>query len=250
MGDLQLAIAITRAYEGDDGPVLKGILEERVLPEAASDGNRWMASWAFWMLGRRDMAVRSLIVSLSIPDILIGRKLTTPSPLLKHLSLSHPPNKYPYRQNHTFPTTQLWSCFISSSEKRPFRRSKARPRSPRMPNGISFSVMPGCMTGWAATCLLSILSATGNSYKGHLLLKLPRKKHKMMRWIIGKCSVDEVAWLWLICPSDLLNSRLQHQSRSNQHSRNHLLQCLLNRIPIRYWTASGFDLFSFHGCME
>ncbi|PTU23083.1 hypothetical protein P175DRAFT_0454418 [Aspergillus ochraceoroseus IBT 24754] len=59
--DLQLAIAITRAYEGDDGPVLKEILEKRVLPEAAADGNRWMASWAFWMLGRRDMAVRSLI---------------------------------------------------------------------------------------------------------------------------------------------------------------------------------------------
>lgn len=67
VGDLQLAIAITRAYEGDDGPVLKEILEERVLPEAASDGNRWMASWAFWMLGRRDMAVRSLIVSLQVP---------------------------------------------------------------------------------------------------------------------------------------------------------------------------------------
>lgn len=66
VGDLQLAIAIVRAYEGDDGPVLKEILEERVLPEAASDGNRWMASWAFWMLGRRDMAVRSLIVSRQI----------------------------------------------------------------------------------------------------------------------------------------------------------------------------------------
>ena len=66
VGDLQLAIAIVRAYEGDDGPVLKEILEERVLPEAASDGNRWMASWAFWMLGRRDMAVRSLIVSRPI----------------------------------------------------------------------------------------------------------------------------------------------------------------------------------------
>ncbi|KAL5339866.1 RAVE protein 1 C terminal-domain-containing protein [Aspergillus crustosus] len=61
VGDMQLAIAITRAYEGDDGPVLKEILETRVLPEAALDGNRWMASWAFWMLGRRDMAVRSLI---------------------------------------------------------------------------------------------------------------------------------------------------------------------------------------------
>ncbi|THD00459.1 hypothetical protein EYZ11_000023 [Aspergillus tanneri] len=65
VGDLQLAIAITRAYEGDNGPVLKEILEERVLPEAASDGNRWMASWAFWMLGRRDMAspIETLIPS-------------------------------------------------------------------------------------------------------------------------------------------------------------------------------------------
>ncbi|CAG7953147.1 unnamed protein product [Penicillium nalgiovense] len=61
IGDLQLAIAITRASEGDNGPVLREILEEKVLPEAASEGNRWMASWAFWMLGRRDMAVRALI---------------------------------------------------------------------------------------------------------------------------------------------------------------------------------------------
>lgn len=63
LGDVQLAIAITRAYEGDDGPVLKEILEEKVLVEAATEGNRWMASWAFWMLHRRGMAVRSLIVS-------------------------------------------------------------------------------------------------------------------------------------------------------------------------------------------
>lgn len=62
LNDVQLAIAIMRAYEGDDGPVLREILEERVLPEAAADGNRWMASWAFWMLKRRDAAVRSLVV--------------------------------------------------------------------------------------------------------------------------------------------------------------------------------------------
>lgn len=64
LGDLQLAIAITRAYEGDDGPTLKEILEEKVLVEAAAEGNRWLASWAFWMLNRRGMAVRSLIVGL------------------------------------------------------------------------------------------------------------------------------------------------------------------------------------------
>lgn len=61
--DLQLAIAIARVYEGDDGPVLRELLEERVLPLAVHEGNRWLAMWAFWMLKRRDMAVRALIVS-------------------------------------------------------------------------------------------------------------------------------------------------------------------------------------------
>lgn len=63
--DLQLAIVIARVYEGDDGPVLQELLEEKVLPQAAVDGNRWLATWAFWMLNRRDRAVRALIVCLS-----------------------------------------------------------------------------------------------------------------------------------------------------------------------------------------
>lgn len=63
--DLQLAIAIARVYEGDGGPVLRKLLQDEVLSAAAQEGNRWMASWAFWMLGRKDMAVRALVVSLS-----------------------------------------------------------------------------------------------------------------------------------------------------------------------------------------
>ncbi|KAL8750180.1 MAG: hypothetical protein Q9184_006515 [Pyrenodesmia sp. 2 TL-2023] len=59
--DLQLAITVARVYEGDDGLVFRMLLENKVLPLAASEGNRWLATWAFWMLGRRDMAVRSLI---------------------------------------------------------------------------------------------------------------------------------------------------------------------------------------------
>ncbi|KAM0475522.1 hypothetical protein ACHAPX_006843 [Trichoderma viride] len=58
--DLQLAIAITRVYEGNDGPVLRKVLREEVLTVASHEGNRWLASWAFWMLGRKDMAVRAL----------------------------------------------------------------------------------------------------------------------------------------------------------------------------------------------
>lgn len=59
--DLQLAIAITRVYDGDNSLVLRSLLEDKVLPQAALEGNRWLATWAFWMLGRRDMAVRALI---------------------------------------------------------------------------------------------------------------------------------------------------------------------------------------------
>ncbi|MDA4765906.1 hypothetical protein, partial [Enterobacter hormaechei] len=34
-----------------------------VLPIAYKGGHRWLASWALWMLNRRDLAVRVLIVS-------------------------------------------------------------------------------------------------------------------------------------------------------------------------------------------
>lgn len=63
MQDNQLAIAVARVYEGDDGPVLKQFLKEKILPQAVQDGNRWLATWAFWMLGKRDVAVRALVVS-------------------------------------------------------------------------------------------------------------------------------------------------------------------------------------------
>jgi len=65
MEDLQLAIAVARVYDGDDSTVLRSLLEDKVIRQAASEGNRWLATWAFWMLGRRDMAVRVLISPVS-----------------------------------------------------------------------------------------------------------------------------------------------------------------------------------------
>ena len=63
LGDVQLAIALARVVEGnDDGPVLQEILRETVVPLAFHDGNRWLASWAFWLIRRRDLAVRILVV--------------------------------------------------------------------------------------------------------------------------------------------------------------------------------------------
>ncbi|KAF2036460.1 hypothetical protein EK21DRAFT_52161 [Setomelanomma holmii] len=65
LGDTQLAIAVARVYGGDDSPVLMSFLKDKILPQAARDGNRWLATWAYWLLGRRDTAVRSLVTPLS-----------------------------------------------------------------------------------------------------------------------------------------------------------------------------------------
>lgn len=62
LDDLQLAIVLARTYEGDNGPVLRALLEETVLPLAFRDGQRWLATWALWMLGRRDLAIQAVIV--------------------------------------------------------------------------------------------------------------------------------------------------------------------------------------------
>ena len=63
LDDWQLAVAIARVYEGDDGPILKQIVTEHVLPYAMQNGFRWLASWGFWMIKRRDLAVQALVVS-------------------------------------------------------------------------------------------------------------------------------------------------------------------------------------------
>lgn len=64
MGDWQLAVALARVVEPEsNGPLLKWVLTDTVLPLAFKGGHRWLASWAFWIVGRRDLSVRVLIVS-------------------------------------------------------------------------------------------------------------------------------------------------------------------------------------------
>jgi hypothetical protein len=65
LGDTQLAIAVARVYGGDDSPILLDFLRDKILPKAAREGNRWLATWAYWLLNRKDMAVRSLVTPLT-----------------------------------------------------------------------------------------------------------------------------------------------------------------------------------------
>lgn len=74
LDDWQLAVALARVVEGgDDGPVLRSILQTKVVPLAFSGGHRWLGTWAFWVLKRRDLAVRILLVRRSTAAALSSR---------------------------------------------------------------------------------------------------------------------------------------------------------------------------------
>jgi len=83
LDDFQLAVALARVVEGrDDGPVLRDILYETIIPLAFKKGNRWLGSWAFWLLHRRDLAVRILVVS----DFFLFFSFFRPFPMVDHFS--------------------------------------------------------------------------------------------------------------------------------------------------------------------
>ncbi len=66
---------MARVYEGDDGPVLKALLMDRVLPLALETGDRWLAHWGFGMLARWDEAVRALVVGFFPASVLFSASL-------------------------------------------------------------------------------------------------------------------------------------------------------------------------------
>lgn len=64
VNDIQLAVAICRVYEGENGPVLREIVTGHMLPLAARTGDRWLASLGFWMIDKTDEAVAVTMVSI------------------------------------------------------------------------------------------------------------------------------------------------------------------------------------------
>ena len=66
LDDLSLAVTIARLYEGgESGPVLADILKKHASPRAVETGDRYLASWAFGLLGREEYALASLVVGCS-----------------------------------------------------------------------------------------------------------------------------------------------------------------------------------------
>ena len=64
LNDIQLAITIIRVYEGDDGPILKDVLENTLIPDAIKSGDRWLTSMLFQILKRWDKALYATLYPL------------------------------------------------------------------------------------------------------------------------------------------------------------------------------------------
>ncbi|SMR51618.1 unnamed protein product [Zymoseptoria tritici ST99CH_3D1] len=65
--DPAFAVAVARLYCGDGSSVLRTLLEDRIMPQAKKDGNRWLLSWCHEVLLERDQAAESLIMPLDGP---------------------------------------------------------------------------------------------------------------------------------------------------------------------------------------
>ena len=59
--DVMLAIAVARLYSGDDSPVLRKLLEDRLMTQAEKTGDRWLLSWCHSILLERDSAAEALV---------------------------------------------------------------------------------------------------------------------------------------------------------------------------------------------
>lgn len=59
--DANLAIAVARMYAGDGSACLIRLLEDRIMPKARGEGDRWCLSWCHSVMGQKDDAAYALI---------------------------------------------------------------------------------------------------------------------------------------------------------------------------------------------
>ncbi|KAK5133602.1 hypothetical protein LTR08_007550 [Meristemomyces frigidus] len=91
--DTMLAIAVARLYGGDGSPVVRKLLEDRLMPRATTDGDRWLMSWCNAVLLQRQEAAQALVqplegIRISLQD--------DPATLVLYRDLRKSSSKYEY----------------------------------------------------------------------------------------------------------------------------------------------------------
>ncbi|KAL3236550.1 Rav1p [Nakaseomyces bracarensis] len=63
LNDVDLAIAVCRVFEGDNGPILGDFLTRELLTTAITDNDKWTTSFIYWKLRKQELAIKALITA-------------------------------------------------------------------------------------------------------------------------------------------------------------------------------------------
>ena len=101
---------------------MQDILKNTILPIAFQYGNRWLGSWAFWLLHRRDLAVRIILVRES-PYFFVSILIQS---IHRHLyKISPPPSACKFRRLESLiTTTRVWHCCSHNYDRKRFKLRK------------------------------------------------------------------------------------------------------------------------------
>ncbi|KAL9060742.1 MAG: hypothetical protein Q9162_000446 [Coniocarpon cinnabarinum] len=115
VADLELAISVARVFDGDDGPVLKAVIEQYLLPQALQEGDKWKAVYGFLMLKREDLALQACVRPLhevikgaNEAELPIDARMwwkADPAILTVYRQLRDQWSKSRSRRNHAFPVS-------------------------------------------------------------------------------------------------------------------------------------------------
>lgn len=77
--DPALAVLVARVYSGDDGDGMVTLAEKHILPASEETNDRWTATWAYHITGRKEKAVKSaMFVDLVAEPTKVVRQMEDP----------------------------------------------------------------------------------------------------------------------------------------------------------------------------
>lgn len=137
--DAGLAIAVARLYCGDGSPVLRTLLEDRLVSQAKQEGNRWLMSWCHSILLEKHDAAESLVKPLT------GVKTwqqDDPTSLLLYEQLRKTPSEHEYdavlRAARILRRMGLWLLALELVTRWEFKPASSQQRDlPILTNGAS-----------------------------------------------------------------------------------------------------------------
>ncbi|KAI7467529.1 WD40 repeat-like protein [Hortaea werneckii] len=138
--DVMLAIAVGRLYSGDGSPALRKLLQERLMPDAERDGDRWLLSWGHALLRERQQAAQALVLPHNRVRSWEGDEPTTLI-LYRELQKSSSQDEYQavLRAARVFRRMGLWLPALDLVSNWQFLPADVQEQSPPKMNGVADS---------------------------------------------------------------------------------------------------------------